>query len=103
MPKSFIKINKLKIGYYLFSITEKDFYVHNLEINLEYRGKGYFKTLIENIKEEAVKNNCETITLCPEYQNDESSFNSTEKLKTLYEKYGFKELEYNNNFHRFSI
>jgi len=92
MPKSFITLNKLKIGYYLYSITESDFYIHNLEISIKYRGKGYFKQLIENIKQTAKTNNCQTITLQPEYQNDLSNFDTTEKLKQLYNSYGFNQI-----------
>ena len=106
MPKSFIKLNKLKIGYYLFSIKGNDFFVHNLEINEKHRGKGHFKNLIKDIKQTAIKNNCQTVTLLPEYQNDISNFNSTKKLQKLYEKYGFKELINNDmieKFYRFNF
>jgi len=91
MPKSFIKLKKYKIGYYLWSVTGKEIYIHNIDIYPKYQGNGYFKDLMEDIKKCCIENKCLSIRLCPQPQNEEGYFNTIEKLKNLYSKYGFKE------------
>ncbi len=89
MTKSFVKINKHKFGYFLFSFNDKEMYVHNIDIYKKYQGKGLFKLLINEIKNIALKNNCNNIVLQPSPQDDTCYFNDINKLINLYTKYGF--------------
>lgn len=93
MSKSFVKIQKKKFGYYLFSVTGNMLYIHNIEIYPDFQHKGLFKILMEDIKNCCKINNCNSIMLQPCKQNEHCYFNTTEKLKVLYSRYGFMECE----------
>lgn len=81
--------NKLEIGLYLYSIIDKELYIHNLELKKEYRGKGLFKNLLQEIKKTAKNNKCNIIRLQPMKQNLDGYNPSTKKLKSIYSHYGF--------------
>lgn len=85
-----MKLNKINVGLYLYSITDNEMYIHNLELKKEFRGKGLFKTLLNEIKKTAINNGCNCIRLQPMKQNLPGYNPSTKKLKEIYKHYGFK-------------
>ena len=101
-----VLINKIKIGYYLYSISGNDndlLYIHNLEIYEKYRGKGLFSELINNIINLAKLNNCKLIMLQPQHQTKTGYFKTTKNLRLLYSKYGFIECKIDKKFMQLTI
>lgn len=84
-----VLINKLKMGYYLYSFNNKEMYIHNINIYPKFQGKGLFKNLMNEIIHIAIINNCNRISLEPCLQDENCNFDTTEKLIKLYMKYGF--------------
>ena len=84
---------KTNIGYFdiqdKFSPTPNDLFVSYLELYDQYRGKGNFKLLLQQIINYAEKHNKNRIILEPDITKGRDYLN---KLTDLYKKYGFEKM-----------